>query len=118
MDKHKGIMPSDMDLRSQEESKLRAMVNCILTRANEATMILKKNRINLPGEKLASENLSPVQQGLLDHTMRNPDWRRKFAKEMHAYLLDVRIDVKGEKCFLGLGEVETTRWISIIEDFL
>lgn len=118
LDQHKGLMPSDLELRSQEESKLRAMVDCVLSKANKASAMLEKYRSTLPGEKLVSGNLPPVQQGLLDCSLRDSDWRRKFAKEFHERLLDSRIYVKGDWRFLGIGEVESTRWIRIIEGFL
>lgn len=115
---HRGLMPSDLELRNTEAQKLRAMVGAVLDRAEAASTLLANYRHHLPGDALLSGDLPACQQGLIDPALRNMEWVREFAAEMHQSLLQLRIAVHGEPRFLGIGQTESARWISIIEEIV
>lgn len=119
IEKHKGIFPSNLEARDDEVAiLLQAIVDAILDRAREATSLLEKHSAILPDENITSKSLSPIQQGLLKPSLRSTDWKKQFAKTIHASLLDAKVYVNDEWCLLGIGEIESRRWITIIEKLI
>lgn len=111
-----GDMPSDLASRNEEAKKLRAIVAEVLDRAADAARLLEMCRGSLPGEALLDSDLPSIQQGLIDPSLRDPEWKREFAKAMHARLIATEFAVDGEKRWLGVGQQDSIRWIGIIEE--
>jgi hypothetical protein len=75
-----GAIESTMETRAEEEQMLRSIARLALHRAKSVT-----DEINAIGDALpsrASRELSEMQQGLLDPTLRKKEWPRIFAAEL------------------------------------
>ena len=115
---HHGSMPSDLDLRAQEVAFLRRMVSAVLERGAEASALLDSHLHSLPGVVKTAETLGPVMRGLLDTSLRHGEWKREFATKMLLEIIESKVRINGTLRGLGIGQQESERWVSIIEDML
>ena len=115
---HHGTMPSDMELRSAEVAFLQRMIDAVLKRAAQASALLDSHIQRLPGTIKTALTLDPLIRALLDRNLRNRDWKRDFSKKMALEVIDAKVFVKGALQSLGIGQLESQRWIGIIEDML
>lgn len=115
---HHGAMPSDMELRNAEEAFLRRMVDAVLERATQASALLDSHIQQLPGANKTAQTMDTLMRALLDSSLRHRDWKRDFAKKMHIEIIESKVFVNGALQSLGIGQLESQRWIGIIEDML
>ena len=115
---HHETMPSDMDLRSAEVAFLQRMIDAILERAAQASALLDSHLERLPGAIKTAQTLDTLIRGLLDRDLRNREWKRDFAKKMVLEVIDSKMFFNGSLQSLGIGQLESQRWIGIVEDML
>jgi hypothetical protein len=115
---HHGAMPSDLELRSAEVAFLRRMVDAVLERGAQASALLDRYVERLPGATKTAQTLAPLKRGLLDSSLRNRDWKREFATKMQIEIIESKVFVNGAWQSQGIGQLESQRWIGIIEDML
>ena len=115
---HHGTMPSDMELRSAEVAFLQRMIDAILERAAQASALLDSHLERLPGAIKTAQTLDTLIRGLLDRDLRNREWKRDFAKKMVLEVIDSKMFFNGSLQSLGIGQLESQRWIGIVEDML
>jgi hypothetical protein len=118
VERHRGVFSSDLDTRNIETGKLRDMVRAVLAHAADAAALQEEYREYLPEGRTVSAGLPRIQQGLMDKTLRDGGWVREFARELYRGLLDARLYIRGEWRTLGIGQIESERWIGILEDLI
>ncbi len=116
--RHLGTMPSDQDLRDKEKEFLLLMVESVTSRAAMNSLLLNKHSGLLPGGELTSASMNSLMRGLLDTDLRDRNWKRDFAKAMHLKIIDSKVWIDGKRKALNIGEDDSDRWISIIEEAL
>lgn len=113
-----GVMPSDAALREKESDFIRGIVRAICTRAEAALQQLEDATEQLPGENLLADDMDDLMRGLLIPIERTTGWRHEFAQRLHREILDAKVHVNGEWRPINIGEYESARWVSIIEESL
>lgn len=113
-----GAMPSDAVLREKEADFIRKIVKVIVARAESARHQLEATADQLPGENLLADDMDGLMRGLLISGERTTDWKREFAQRLHREIIDSNIYLYGEKQPMGIGEYESVRWVTIIEEAL
>jgi hypothetical protein len=113
-----GVMPSDSALREKEADFIREILKVITARAEAARQQLEAAADQLPGGNLLADDLGGLMRGLLMPTERTTEWLHEFAQRLHREILDAKVHVFGEWQTMGVGEYESARWVSIIEEAL
>lgn len=113
-----GVMPSNVASREKEADFVREIVRAIAARALEARQQLEDSEEQLPGENLLADDMNDLMRGLLISTERTTEWLREFAQRLHREIIDTKVYVNGEWQTMGIGEYESERWVSIIEEAL
>jgi hypothetical protein len=113
-----GLMPSDAALREKEANFIREIVQIIAARAKAAHQQLKYAAELLPGENLLADDMDGLMRGLLIPSVRTTDWKREFAQRLHREIIDAKVYVTEKWQTIGVGEYESARWVSIIEESL
>lgn len=112
------LMPSDTALRGKEADFIREIVKTIAVRAEAARQQLVAAADQLPSEDLLADDVDGLMRGLLIPTERTSEWLREFAQRLHREILDAKVHVNGEWQTINVGEYESTRWVTIIEEAL
>ena len=113
-----GVMPSDVVSRDKEADFIYEIVKVISARAQVARQQLEDAVELLPGANLLADDMEYLMRGLLVPTERSMEWLREFSQRLHREILDAKVNINGEWQNLGIGEYESVRWISIIEEAL
>lgn len=113
-----GVMPADAASRETEADFIREVVKVIAARAEAAHQQLEDAAELLPGENLLADNIDGLMRGLLTPSERTMDWKREFAQRLHREIIDTKVNVNGEWQTMGVGEYESARWVSLIEEAL
>ena len=115
---HHNAMPSDLDLRDEEVAFLHRMVSAVLERGAAASALLDSHIHRLPGAMKTAETMEPVMRGLLEPSLRHIEWKRGFATKMFLEIIESKVRINGTLRGLGIGQHESIRWVSIIENML
>jgi len=91
---------NSMYTRLQADRLIRRVAFDVLHEADRATDLLVKHEFDL------NEDLSPVQQGLLNKPLRDTEWRNAFGDEVARYIVNYKPLVNGERIGLGLSDDE------------
>lgn len=113
-----GDMLADVVSREKEADFIRETVEVIAARAESARQQLEAATDQLPGENLLANDMDGLMRGLLIPSERTTDWKREFAQRLHREIIDTKVHVNGEWQTMGVGEYESARWVSLIEEAL
>lgn len=113
-----GVIPSDAASREKEADFIREIVKVIIARAESARQQLETAGDQLPGGNLLADDMDGIMRRLLIPTERTTEWLHEFAQRLHREIIDAKVQVNGEWQAMGVGEYETARWVSIIEEAL
>ncbi|MDP1606303.1 MAG: hypothetical protein Q8L93_06640 [Rhodocyclaceae bacterium] len=113
-----GAMPSDAASREKEADFIREIVTIIVARAESASQQLEAAADQLPGENLLASDMDGLMRGLITPSERTTDWKRELAQRLHREIIDAKVHVNGEWQTMGVGEYESARWVSLIEEAL
>lgn len=82
--RHGGRIPTNMQTRDEEIAHVRAIAQAVLAQGEAVRQRLLAHRDVLPagGAPLVAASANPVARGLVDPTLREPDWPRAFATRL------------------------------------
>lgn len=115
---HGGVIPATAKNIDVEIAHLRRMIAAVLQRASAARTLLATHLDQLPSQKMVSPLVAADMRALLDPNERYAGWSFELARRIHVGILEKRIRVNGKLRNLGVGQRESHRWISIIEEAL
>jgi len=101
-----------------EVGYLREMVAPLLQRASKAHELLRRHIADLPNGEMLAHAVPPDVRAFIDARQRYAGWNRALAMRVHVGLLEQKIKVDGISRNIGVGEQESDRWITTIEDML
>lgn len=113
-----GKMVSDADRRAKEADAIRAITAAIRSRADRARELLIEYLDDLPNKAITAEDLDKTMRALLDPEQRYRGWKRDFAVALRRKIIDFKLRIDGEWISMGIGDRESERWITIIEEAL
>lgn len=114
-------MPSSLEFRNYEKDFLADIVKIVMGRAERAESELFESIEILPEGKegkIVSPEMPFPMQGLIHSGLRTKEWKESFARFLHKRILDSPVWINGESLKLDIGEIESQKWISILEDLL
>lgn len=113
-----GDVLSDAAKREKEADFIRAVIAAIEERAAAARRQLESAVDELPGQKLLADGVNGLMRALILPGERTTAWKQDFAQELHRRILDTKVKINGVAQTIGVGEYESARWLSIIEEAL
>lgn len=113
-----GDLPSDAANRKNEADFIRAVVAAIDERAAAARRQLENAVDDLPEQALLAEDVDGLMHGLLVPATRTTAWKHGFAQQLHRRMLDTEVNINGDRQTITVGEYESARWVTIIEEAL
>lgn len=106
---HRGIMPGDADIREQERDFLVRIVADLKQKSADNAALVEKH------QESASDTMDDPW---LNPALRDGEWVEREARKIYRTLLDAAFFEHGQEVTLHVGEQDSLRWISVIEEVL